>query len=237
MLSRFPVPTPTPEKLSIPFSLSLLLWGYSSTYPPTPTSPPSVLLHWGIFWAFVGPRTSPPIDTWQGHPLPHMQLEPSVLHCWWLNPWELLGDWLVNIVVLPVGMQSPSIPSVLLLAPLLRTPCLVQWLAARIRLCICKALAGLSGDCHIRLLSACTSRHPQSCLGLVNVYRMNPQVGQSLDGTGCTLKGSKLGTAHNKDVVECTFDCSYLRWCWSNSITKPYQPTTKMADSQSQDCP
>jgi hypothetical protein len=63
-----------------------------------------------------------------------MQLEPFVLLCRWLSPWDLLGDWLVDIVVLPVGLQSPSTSSVLSLT--------VQWLAASIHLCICKALEG-----------------------------------------------------------------------------------------------
>jgi hypothetical protein len=54
-----------------------------------------------------------------------MQLEWCVLLCWWLSPWELLWNWSVNIVVLPVGLQSPSSPSVLLsLTPLLGTPAL-----------------------------------------------------------------------------------------------------------------
>jgi hypothetical protein len=46
-----------------------------------------------------------PIDAWQGHLLLHMQLEPSVLLCWWLSPWELSGVCLVDIVVLPMGLQ------------------------------------------------------------------------------------------------------------------------------------
>jgi hypothetical protein len=51
------------------------------------------------------------------------------------------GVWLVDIIVLPIGLQTPSVPSVLSLTPPLGTPCSVQWLAARIRLCICQALA------------------------------------------------------------------------------------------------
>jgi hypothetical protein len=38
----------------------------------------------------------------------------------------------------------------------------------------------LSRDSRIRLFSACTSWHLQWCPGLVTVYGMNPQVGQSL---------------------------------------------------------
>jgi hypothetical protein len=50
--------------------------------------------------------------------------------------------WLVDIFVLPMGLQTPSTPSVLSLTLLLETPHSVQWLAASIHLCICKALAG-----------------------------------------------------------------------------------------------
>jgi hypothetical protein len=107
MLSLFPVPLPPGNILPHPPS-PLLLWRCSSTHSPTPTSPPSIPLHWGIYWAFIGPSTSPPIDAWQGHPLLHMQLEPCVLLCWWLSPWVFWGIWLVNIVVLPMRLQIPS---------------------------------------------------------------------------------------------------------------------------------
>jgi hypothetical protein len=49
--------------------------------------------------------------------------------------------WLVDIV-LPMGLQTPSIPSVPSLTLLFETLCSVQWLAANICLCICKALTG-----------------------------------------------------------------------------------------------
>jgi hypothetical protein len=72
-----------------------------------------------------------------------MHLEPCVLLGWWLSPWELWEVWLVGIVVVPMGLQTPSTPSILFLTPLLGTPRSVQWLAASIHLCICKTLAGL----------------------------------------------------------------------------------------------
>ena len=53
------------------------------------------------------------------------------------RPWEL---WLVDIVVLPLWLQTPSAPSVLSLTPLLGSPWTVQWLAGNICLCICQAL-------------------------------------------------------------------------------------------------
>jgi hypothetical protein len=67
--------------------------------------------------AFSGPRASSPTEARQGHPQLHMQLGPLVLPCvlfgWWFSPWELLGGggWLVDIVVLPMGLQNPSVPS------------------------------------------------------------------------------------------------------------------------------
>ena len=61
---------------------------------------------------FTRPRNSPPIDVRQDHPLLlHMQLEPWVPPCiffgWWFSPWELWGNWLVHIVVLPMGLENP----------------------------------------------------------------------------------------------------------------------------------
>ena len=136
-----------------PFQFSSLL---ETTYPiPTPVSmrmflhprthshfPPLDLLYWGIYWAFIRPRTSPSIDAWLGHPLLHMQLEPCLLLCWWLSSWELWRVWLVDIVVLPMGLQTPSTPSVHSVTHLLWILLSDQWLAASsICLCICKALA------------------------------------------------------------------------------------------------
>ena len=46
---------------------------------------------------------------------------------------------MVDIVVLPMGMQTPSALLVLSLTPPLGTPCLVQWLAESIHLFICQA--------------------------------------------------------------------------------------------------
>jgi hypothetical protein len=52
------------------------------------------------------------------------------------------GVWLLDIVVLPMELQTPSTPSVPSLTPLLGTPHSVQWLAANIHLCFCNALSG-----------------------------------------------------------------------------------------------
>jgi hypothetical protein len=58
----------------------------------------------------------------------------------WLlfSPREL---WLVHIVVPSMGLQTPSAPWVLSLAPSLGTLCFVQWMAVSIHFCICQALA------------------------------------------------------------------------------------------------
>ena len=67
-----------------------------------------------------------------------------------LNVYSLVGGlvpgstgwvWLVDIVVPPMGLQTPFAPWVLSLASPLGTPCSVQWLAGSICLCICQALA------------------------------------------------------------------------------------------------
>jgi hypothetical protein len=36
-----------------------------------------------------------------------MQTEPRVLCGWWFSPWELWEVWLVDIIVLPMGVQNP----------------------------------------------------------------------------------------------------------------------------------
>jgi len=74
-----------------------------------------------------------------------MQLEPWVPPCvlfgWWFSPGEIWGFWLVDIIVPPMGLQTPLAPSVLSLSPPLGIQFSVQWLAASIRLCVCHALA------------------------------------------------------------------------------------------------
>jgi hypothetical protein len=70
-----------------------------------------------LTFPYIGPRASSPIDAQQGHPLLHIQLEPWVppyiLLGWWFRSWEL---WLVDIVVvLPMGLQTLSAPSLFFL--------------------------------------------------------------------------------------------------------------------------
>jgi hypothetical protein len=63
-----------------------------------------------------------------------------VLFGWWFSPWELWRVWLVD-VVLPMGFQNPSAPSVLSVTPLLGSLCPDQWVAVSICICICQVLA------------------------------------------------------------------------------------------------
>jgi len=48
--------------------------------------------------------------------------------------------WLIDNVVLPLGLQTPSDPSVFSLTPPLKSSCSVIWLAAAILICISRAL-------------------------------------------------------------------------------------------------
>ena len=122
-------------------------------YPlPSPSAPqPNHSHSWSQNYPILGhkaltrPRASPPIDDQLGHPLLHIQLEPQVPPCvffdWWYSSKELWGYWLVHIDVPPMGLQTPSAPWVLSLAPSLGTLCSVQWMAVSIHFCICQALA------------------------------------------------------------------------------------------------
>ena len=109
------------------------------THPCPPTCPgiPPTLGH----WVFMRPRVSPPIDVLQIHALLHMQLEPWEHFVCWFSPWELLGYWLVHIVVSPMGLQTPSPLWILSITLPLVTQCSVQWLGVSIYLCTCQVLA------------------------------------------------------------------------------------------------
>jgi len=132
-------------------------------------------------------RASAPTGAQQGHPLLHMQQEPWVYRCvhfgCWFSPWEL---WLVDDVVIMV-LQTLSALTILSLTSSLGAQFSVQWLAASIRLEFDMLWQSLSGDSYIRLLSACTSWHQQYCLGLMAVYELYPQVGQTLNGLSFIL--------------------------------------------------
>jgi hypothetical protein len=116
----------SPFLVSIPSPFTLL---------PNPPTPASWTWHSPKLEhrTFTRPMASTPIDDRLGHPLLHILLEPGVPPCvlfdWWSSPRELWGYWLVHIVVLPIGRQTPSAPWVFSLAPFLGTLCSVQWIA------------------------------------------------------------------------------------------------------------
>jgi hypothetical protein len=130
--------------------------------PPTPAST-RVIFH---------PPTHPPpygetssLHKIQGFPHPLMPVKAILFYiCSWSHgslhlyslvggPWERLGVWLVDIVVLPMGLQTPSAPSVLPLPPPLGSPAQSDgWLQASLSGSV-RLWLNLSGDIHIRLLS------------------------------------------------------------------------------------
>ena len=108
-------------------------------------------------------------------------MTPGIFFGWWFNPWEL---WLFRIVdiVLPMGLQSPSAPSVLPLALPLGSPGSVRWLTVSIYICIGQVLVEPLREQPYQapvtkcfLASAIVS-------GLQAADGMNPYVGQTLDG-------------------------------------------------------
>jgi hypothetical protein len=96
-LSWFPLWKPLPHPPSPCFS-------DGAPHPPThPFTPAFLPWHSTTLGhqAFIGPRSFPPIDGWQGHPLLHMLLEPCV---------HLVGD-LVPVSLeggVPVGLYCCS---------------------------------------------------------------------------------------------------------------------------------
>jgi hypothetical protein len=69
------------------------------------------------------------------------RVPPRVFFDWWFSPREPWRYWLVHIVVPPMGLQTPSAPWVLSLAPSSGTLCSIQCMAVSIQFCICQALA------------------------------------------------------------------------------------------------
>ena len=113
-LSIYPsATTPSTSSLSPPFSLD-------ESAPPThPHSPAPPLQHPPTlgYKTSLGPMASPPNDVGQGHPVLHLCLEPKILLGtllgWWSGLWE---NWVLRpaFVGLPMELQSPSAPPVLL---------------------------------------------------------------------------------------------------------------------------
>jgi hypothetical protein len=115
-------------------------------------TPTSLFWHSSTLWClvFTGPSTSPPIDAPYKAILCYICVCSYVsLHLYSLGGGLVLGRpggriciWLVGIIVLFMGLQTPSASSVLSLTSSLgnslKTLCSVQWLP--VSLCICQAL-------------------------------------------------------------------------------------------------
>jgi hypothetical protein len=138
MISPF-LATPSQTSHLIPL-LSPPLYLYESVLPTHPLPPHclSIPLHWGI---------KPTQD--QGPPLPLMSDKAILCYiCIWSHgPFHVYslvgglvsGTWLVDIV-LRMGLQSPSVPSILPLAHPLGSLGSVQWLSVSICICIGQVL-------------------------------------------------------------------------------------------------
>ena len=85
----------------------------------------------------------------------------------------------------------------------------------------------LSGDSYIRRLSASTCWHQQYCLGLVTVYGMYTQVGQSLDGLSFSLCSKIYGSLPlgilfpllRKNKISTFWSSFFLSFMWSMNCT------------------
>ena len=95
--------------------------------------------------SILPPLLSPPIPTswpWCSPVLRHIKFAiPRGLSSQCSQRHKLWGYWLVHIVVLPIGLQTPSAPWVLSLAALLGAPCSIQQMTVSIHFCICQTLA------------------------------------------------------------------------------------------------
>ena len=176
-----------------PLTISIRVLTLPPTYPLQPHCPNTPLC-WGIEPSQAQGLLLPLVPF--KDPLLHMRLEPWVPPCvlfgWWFSPWELWGFWLVDIVVLPMGLQTPSALSVLLLTPSLGSLCSVLWLAASICICIGQDLAE---PLRRQLYQDPVSKQflaSAIVLGLVSAYGMDLQVGQSLDGLSFSRWESKI---------------------------------------------
>jgi hypothetical protein len=139
-------------------------------------------------WGFKHTQAQGPLfipDVQQGQPLPHMRPAPWVPPCvffgWWSSPQALWGP--VDIVAPCVGCKPPQLLQSLLKLLLAQSN---GWLQSSSSVFV-RLWQSLSGDSHIRLPSVSTFWHPQYHLGLVAVYGMDSQVGQSRDGFSFSL--------------------------------------------------
>lgn len=110
-------------------------------------------------------------------------MDPSKYTLWLVVLVPGRSGWSVQLVdiVISMGFQSPSGPSVLPFTLPLESLGSAQWLTVSASVLV-RFWQNLSRDSHIRLLSVGIFWHHQQCLGFVSAYGMDPWVLWSLDG-------------------------------------------------------
>ena len=138
-----------------PFPISLLESSYP--IPPSPcfymgAPPPTLSCFPTLAFPYTGALSLHRINSLSSPLMPYKAILCYI--CGWshglLHVYSLVGGlvpgssgegvWLVDIVVLLMGLQILSAPSGLPLTPPLGSPCSVQWLASSNHPCICQAL-------------------------------------------------------------------------------------------------
>jgi hypothetical protein len=167
-----------------PLSTLSLLWEITSptTYLSCPTIPASPYtgasnLHSTKGLPFHCCQARPSSTTY----VCGVMIPPCILLGWWSSPWK---QWVVRPadVILPMGLQSTSAAPVPLAAPPWGSWSQYDgWLQASTSTLV-SCCPDLPRSSHTRFLSASASWQQQQCWGLVSADRLDPQVGQSLDG-------------------------------------------------------
>jgi len=112
MLSPFQI-----SPLAAPYTIPFLLFLWECSHPPTTSLLPTLAFPYTGAWSLHRTKglfshwcpTRPSSATYAAWAIGYK----CVLYCWWFSPWELWRVWLVDIVVLLRGLQTPSAPSVL----------------------------------------------------------------------------------------------------------------------------
>ena len=91
------------------------------------------------------------------------------------------GGYLLVHIVPPIGLQTPLTPWILSLAPSLCALCSIQEMTVSIHFVFPRHWHRLTRESYISVLSAKSCWHIQKYIGLLVIYGMDPQVGQSLD--------------------------------------------------------
>jgi hypothetical protein len=195
-----PFTTPSPNPTMALSSLSFV-----PTHSPSLTlllQHPSTLGHQTPIWL----RVYPSIDTKQGHPLLLTYLEPWIPPCTLLGWWSSLREhWVVRPTdfVLPMELQSPSAPPVLLPALPLGSLSSVSWLALSIHLCFGEWLVKPPKEQPHQIPVSKLLLAMLTVSSLVSTDMMDPQVGQSPNGPSFSLCSiscscSSFGQEHSR---------------------------------------